>query len=208
MNTVAQILDHKIIAIIRGVEPKNVLPVVESLYAGGIRIAEITLNSEMALELLGELSLKMKDKMLIGAGTVMDLKSAKKAIKQGARFIISPSMDLEVIQYVREKGTVMIPGAFTTTEIVTAYKAGADIIKVFPAPGPQYIKDLRGPIPYIPLMPTGGVDLTNLAAYQKAGAVAFGIGGSLVHANFQITEDSLKQLTLKAEQFVQVLKMN
>lgn len=204
MNALAQILKYKIIAIIRGVEPANVFPIVQALYEGGIRMVEITLNSESAFELIGELSSGTKE-MLIGAGTVLDVPSARTAILHGAQFIISPSMDIEVIKYVKQQKRVSIPGAFTATEIVTAYQAGADIIKVFPVPSPQYILDLRGPLPHISLMPTGGIDADNINEFQKAGAVAFGVGSSLVKAGHQITGDTLQQLTIRAGRFVQAI---
>jgi 2-dehydro-3-deoxyphosphogluconate aldolase / (4S)-4-hydroxy-2-oxoglutarate aldolase len=208
MNILSQILHNKIVAIIRGVEPKNVLSVVQALFEGGIRVVEITLNSENAFESISEISSKMNDKMLIGAGTVLDAKSAKAAIKHGAQFIISPSLDIEVIKLVKQKKLVSIPGAFTATEIVTAYHAGADIIKVFPAPDPQYIKYLRGPLSHIPMMPAGGINIHNIGEFQKAGAVAFGVGSSLVDTSRQITKDFLKQLTQKANLLIQVLNSN
>ena len=205
MDPLPFIFQHKIIAIIRGVLPANVVPMVHALYEGGIRMVEITLNSEMAFELIRELSSGMKDKMLIGAGTVLDLPSARTAIAQGAQFIISPSLDIDLIKFVKEKKRVSIPGAFTATEIVSAFNAGADIVKVFPALNPQYIKDLMGPLSHIPLIPTGGINPDNINAFQKAGAVAFGIGSSLVNASQQITEEALQQLSGKASQFVQAV---
>jgi 2-dehydro-3-deoxyphosphogluconate aldolase / (4S)-4-hydroxy-2-oxoglutarate aldolase len=205
MNALTQILKYKIVAIIRGVESANVFPIVQALYEGGIRIVEITLNSERAYELIGELSSVMKE-MLVGAGTVLDLPSARTAILHGAQFIISPSTDIEVIKYVKQQKRVSIPGAFTATEIVTAYQAGADIIKVFPVPGPQYILDLRGPLSHIPFMPTGRIDADNISEFQKAGAVAFGVGSSLVKAGQQITGDALQQLTARAAQLVLTIK--
>ena len=207
MNALAKILKYKIVAIIRGVEPSNVFPVVQALHEGGIRIVEVTLNSERAFELIGELSTAMKE-MLIGAGTVLDLPSARTAILHGAEFIISPSVNVEVVKYVKQHKRISIPGAFTATEIVTAYQAGADIVKVFPVPGPQYIHDLRGPLSHIPLMPTGGINADNIREFQKAGAVAFGIGSSLVKAGQQITGDALHQLTVRAARFVQSVKNN
>jgi 2-dehydro-3-deoxyphosphogluconate aldolase / (4S)-4-hydroxy-2-oxoglutarate aldolase len=208
MNILSEILRNKIVAIIRGAEPKKVISIVQALFEGGIRVIEITLNSTNALELISELSSKMKDKILVGAGTVLDIKSAEAAINHGAQFIISPSLDIEVIKLAKQKKLASIPGAFTATEILTAYNAGADIVKVFPAPNPQYIKSLRGPLSFIPLMPTGGVNVNNIGEFQKAGAVAFGIGSSLVDTSQQITEDFLKQLTLKAKQFIQALHNN
>jgi len=205
MTILSQLLQHKIIAIIRGAEPNDVLPVAHALFEGGIRAIEITLNSPDALQLINTVSKILKEKMLVGAGTVLDASSALEAIEAGAQFIISPSVDVETIQLTKQNGIVSIPGAFTATEIVTAYKAGADLIKVFPASNPQYIKDLMGPLSHIPMMPTGGVNLENIRDFKNNGAVAFGIGSSLVNTKQPITETYLKQLTIKAEQFVQAI---
>ena len=206
-NTLAHILKHKIIAIIRGADPQDVIPIAEALYAGGIRCLEITLNSLNAFELISELSAIWQDKLFIGAGTVLDQASANAAIDAGARFIISPIVDLPTIQATKERGAISIPGAYTATEIVHAFSNGGDIIKVFPASvGPAYFKDLRGPLPHIPLMPTGGVHLDNIAAFQKAGAVAFGIGTALVDSKERITDTYLQSLSAKANQFVSALQ--
>ncbi len=205
MTILSQLLQHKIIAIIRGAVPDDVLPVAHALFEGGVRAVEITLNSADALQLINTVSKILKDKMLVGAGTVLDASSALEAIEAGAQFIISPSVDVETIQITKQNGIVSIPGAFTATEIVTAYKAGADLIKVFPASNPQYIRDLMGPLSHIPMMPTGGVNLENIRDFKNSGGVAFGIGSSLVNTKQPITETSLKQLTIKAKQFVQAL---
>lgn len=205
MNTLSQLLQHKIIAIIRGANPTEVLSIVQALSDGGIKSVEITLNSNNALQVINEVSNALGDKMLIGAGTVLDAASAIKAIEAGAQFIISSFVDIETIEVTKQKGKVSIPGAFTATEIVTAYKAGADLIKVFPASNPQYIKDLMGPLSHIPMMPTGGINLQNIQDFKKEGAVAFGIGSSLVDTKQAITKTYLEQLTLKATQFVQAV---
>jgi 2-dehydro-3-deoxyphosphogluconate aldolase / (4S)-4-hydroxy-2-oxoglutarate aldolase len=208
VNVLSSILKNKIVAIIRGAAPKDVLPIVEALFDGGIILVEITLNSAKAFELIGDASTLMQNKMLIGAGTVLDVESAKMAIDNGAQFVISPGFNIEVIEFIKkQKGVVNIPGAFTPTEIIAARQAGADIVKVFPALSVQYIKDLRGPLSHIPLMPTGGIDLGNINDFQKAGAVAFGIGTALVNANQQITKESLKQITQKALHFVQAISV-
>jgi 2-dehydro-3-deoxyphosphogluconate aldolase / (4S)-4-hydroxy-2-oxoglutarate aldolase len=205
MTTLSQLQQHKIIAIIRGAAPETVLPIVQALQEGGVRAVEVTLNSTNALKVIKELSGALKDKMLVGAGTVLDAASAADAIEAGAQFIISPSVDVETIKFTKEKGVVSIPGAFTATEIVTAYKAGADMIKVFPATSPQYIKELKGPLDHIPLMPTGGINLQNIKDFQKAGAVAFGIGSALVDVKQEMTKEYLKQLTEKARLFIQAI---
>ena len=202
----SQLLQYKIIAIIRGAQPADVAPIADALYKGGVRAVEITLNSDRAFEVIGQLSTTMKNKLLVGAGTVLDAASAAAAIDAGAQFIIAPSLDLDTIELTKERGKVSIPGAFTATEIVTAYKAGADLIKVFPASNPQYIKDLKGPLNHIPMMPTGGVNLANIKDFQKAGAVAFGIGSSLVDTKQAIADEYLHDLTGKAMLFIKAVK--
>ena len=201
MPVLARLLQHKIIAIIRGVQPDGVLPIAEALFEGGVKALEITLNSPNAYEVIKQVSYKWGAHMLVGAGTVLDASAALKAIDAGAQFIISPSYDRATIEATKKENKVSIPGAFTPTEIVTAHAVGADLIKVFPALSPAYIRDLRGPLSHIPLMPTGGVNLENITAFQKAGAVAFGIGNSLVDASQAVTDDYLKQLIQKAQLF-------
>jgi 2-dehydro-3-deoxyphosphogluconate aldolase/(4S)-4-hydroxy-2-oxoglutarate aldolase len=197
-----QILENKIVAILRGVRPDAIPDIAAALYAGGIRCLEITLNSPDALSVIRKLSTKMGEQISIGAGTVLDATEAQAAIDAGARFIISPTLDLPTIRVTKQLQAVSIPGAFTATEILTAYRNGADIVKVFPASvGVGYFRDLRGPLPHIPLMPTGGVNLENIADYQKAGAVAFGIGSALVDGRREMTEEYLRQLTETAGKF-------
>jgi 2-dehydro-3-deoxyphosphogluconate aldolase/(4S)-4-hydroxy-2-oxoglutarate aldolase len=167
---------------------------------------EVTLNSENAIEVIQKLSASMKDKMYIGAGTVLSTDDAKKAINAGAKFIISPCLNIDVIATTKRMGALSIPGAFTPTEIVNAYNSGGDIIKIFPASGNiNYIKEVRAPLPNIPLMPTGGINLENIKEFHKAGAVAFGIGTSLVNTKKEITEEYLGQLVRTAKQFVQII---
>ncbi|HEY4205773.1 MAG TPA: bifunctional 4-hydroxy-2-oxoglutarate aldolase/2-dehydro-3-deoxy-phosphogluconate aldolase [Puia sp.] len=202
MSVLEQILQYKIVAILRGVRPDAVPEVAAALHAGGIRCLEITLNSPNALAVILSLSVKMGDRLLIGAGTVLDATGARQAIDAGARFVISPTLDIPTITYTRQAGAVSIPGAFTATEILTAYRNGADIVKVFPASvGVGYFKDLRGPLPHIPLMPTGGVNLENIKEYHKAGAVAFGVGSALVDGKLDVTDLFLQQLTGAAVKF-------
>ncbi len=173
---------------------------------GGVRLLEITLNSPGALGAIRQVAATMGDRLLVGAGTVLTPEEAAAAIGAGARFILSPSLDIATIQETRRFGAVSIPGAFTATEILSAYRNGADIVKVFPASvGVHYFRDLRGPLPQIPLMPTGGVNLDNIREFQKAGAVAFGIGSALVPSGQETTKEALQQLTAKAAAYVQAL---
>ena len=202
MTPLRQILENKIVAIVRGVRPDAVPDIAAALHAGGIRLLEITLNSPDALAVIRNLSVRMDDRLLVGAGTVLDAAEAQAAIDAGARFIISPALDIPTIQVTRQLQAVSIPGAFTATEILTAYRNGADIIKVFPASvGAGYFRDLRGPLPHIPLMPTGGVSLENISDFYKAGAVAFGIGSALVNGKQPVTDEYLRQLTETAARF-------
>lgn len=206
MTTLSQILQTKIVAIIRGANPKDVLQITNALNKGGIKALEITINSPKALSVIEEVAGQVGQDMLVGAGTVLDAETARAAISAGAKFIISPVVDIETIKMTKRYGIVSIPGAYTPTEIVTAYTNGGDIIKVFPASsGAEYIKAIRGPLAHIPLMPTGGVTLENINEYQKAGAVAFGIGSALVDTKNEITEDYLQQLTDKAYKYIQAV---
>ena len=193
---------HKIVAIIRGARPGDVIDIVQALRAGGIYAVEITLNSDNALQVIKEVASAVQNQMLVGAGTVLNASSALAAIDAGAQFIISPSLDIETISVTKKKGVISIPGAYTATEIVKAHEAGADIVKVFPASSPQYIKDIRGPLSHIPMMPTGGVNISNIRAFQEAGAVAFGVGSALVDSKQPVTKDYLEQLAKKAAEFV------
>ena len=206
MTVLEEILKHKIVAILRRVRPDAVSGIAAALYAGGIRCLEITLNSPDAFSVLKSLTAKMGNHLLIGAGTVLDATEARQALHAGARFIISPTLDIPTIQYTRQAGAVSIPGAFTATEILTAYRNGADIVKVFPASvGVAYFRDLRAPLSHIPLMPTGGINLENIRDYHKAGAVAFGVGSALVDGRQPVTEEYLQELTALARRYSEIL---
>lgn len=206
MTPLQHILQNKIVAILRGFKKKDVINIATALHEGGINIIEITLNSVDALDLINKLSIKFKNKMLVGAGTVLTVKDARNAIDAGAIFLISPLLDIDVIKIAKDNSVVSIPGAFTATEIFTAYKVGADIIKVFPSQTPAYIKQVLAPLDKLLLMPTGGIELNNIAEYKKAGASAFGIGSSLVNNKAEINNSYLRDLTAKAKQFVEAIK--
>jgi 2-dehydro-3-deoxyphosphogluconate aldolase/(4S)-4-hydroxy-2-oxoglutarate aldolase len=184
-----------------------VADIAAALCAGGVRLLEITLNSPGALEAIRRVTDTMGDKLLVGAGTVLTPAEAEAAIDAGARFILSPSLDIDVIRTTRQRGAVSIPGAFTATEILTAYRNGADIVKVFPASvGASYFRDLRGPLPQIPLMPTGGVNLDNIREFRAAGAVAFGIGSALVPGGQETTPGALQGLKAKAAEYIKAVQ--
>ena len=207
MKALNEMEQHKIIAIIRGYEEEDAYAIAKALYDGGIRLVEVTLNSPNALRTIERISKELGDKMLVGAGTVLDPESAQAALLAGAKFILSPSLNTETIKLTKRYGAVSIPGAYSPTEILTAYEAGADVVKVFPATtlGPSYIKDLNGPLPQLRLLPTGGVALDNVESYLSVGAFGVGLGSSLVHKTKEVTEAYLEEITNKARQFTSLV---
>jgi len=204
MTTLDRILKNKIVAIIRGAEPADVLRIAEALQRGGVDILEVTLNSPNALQVISELTNKMEN-MLIGAGTVLSAADAEASIEAGANFIISPNVSAETIAVTKRSGIVSIPGAYTATEVVNAWSHGGDIVKIFPATNAEYIKILRGPFSHIRMMPTGGITFENISGFKKAGAVAFGIGTSLVDVRHGISEEYLNRITENARKFVHAI---
>ncbi|MEW9053269.1 MAG: bifunctional 4-hydroxy-2-oxoglutarate aldolase/2-dehydro-3-deoxy-phosphogluconate aldolase [Neobacillus sp.] len=171
-----------LVAVIRKPKQSQINSIAEALVNGGVGALEITVDTPGALQMIHQIKETYGDKVLVGAGTVLDAISAKGAIDAGADFIFSPIFDIETIQITNRYGRISIPGVMTPTEVVQAYSAGADLLKVFPgdALGIDYIKNLMGPLPHIPMMPTGGVSLDNVEQFIKSGAVAVGAGGSLV----------------------------
>ena len=206
MTTLSQITVHKIVAILRGIQADDVLKIAGALCDGGVKIIEVTLNSPNALLAIEQLNSAYGNQLLVGAGTVLDISDAKAAMAAGAKFLISPNVDIAVIKAAKDTGILSIPGAFTPTEIVTAHNNGADIVKVFPAPDAAYIKNILAPLNHIRLMPTGGINLTNIKAFKDAGATAFGIGSSLVNNQSIIDEAYLQQLTIKASDFMTAIQ--
>ena len=171
IDALNHIYKHQIVAIIRGIAADKAKDVALALAEGGVKILEITLNSPKALHVIEQLADALGDEILIGAGTVLDAESAQNAMYAGARFILSPTLNLATIQMTRRHGAISIPGAFTPTEILNAYTYGGDIVKVFPATSAlNYIKDIKGPLPHIPIMPTGGIGLDNIKDFKKIGA--------------------------------------
>ena len=203
MSTLEQILQHKIVAILRGASTVHLPKIADAFYDGGIRVLEITMNTKDAVKQINTLARSHGRKMLIGAGTVLNVEDAKLANEAGALFLISPGLDTDVVKYTKENGLVSIPGAYTATEIMNADKAGADIVKVFPVSTPDYIKNLHAPLDKIKLMPTGGITADNIHQFAKAGAVAFGIGSALLDKNFNDDSNYYNLLTERARAFVQ-----
>jgi 2-dehydro-3-deoxyphosphogluconate aldolase/(4S)-4-hydroxy-2-oxoglutarate aldolase len=179
----ARILSGGVIAIVRGDFRGRLLPMAEVLVEAGVPAIEVTMNSPDALSAIKELAQAVGDRLLVGAGTVIDPADVNRIAAVAGRFIVAPNVDAAVIQAAKEAGLLAIPGGYTATEIVTAWQWGADLVKLFPASagGPGYLRAMRGPLSHIPLVPTGGVSSENAAAFMAAGAAALGIGGSLVN---------------------------
>ncbi|MGB5933071.1 MAG: bifunctional 4-hydroxy-2-oxoglutarate aldolase/2-dehydro-3-deoxy-phosphogluconate aldolase [Anaerolineae bacterium] len=196
-----------IIAIVRFDRPEQLIQVAQAIRAGGVGIIEFTMTTPNALDIIEESGREFGDEVLLGAGTVLDAETARAAILAGAEFIVSPTLDPEVIEVCRRYSKVVIPGAFTPTEILTAWQRGADFVKVFPASlgGPGYLKAIRGPLPQVKLIPVGGVSLENTADFIKAGAVAVAVGGNLVKKR-AIAEGNFPELTETARQFVAAVR--
>jgi len=171
-------------------------------------LIEITMSVPGAIDVIKELATKYGDEVIMGAGTVLDTETGRAALLAGAQFIVTPTLDLDLIQLAHRYSAVIIPGALTPTEILTAWNAGADMVKVFPAAqvgGPEYIKALKGPLPQILLVPTGGVNLQNAGAFIRAGATALGVGGELVDKK-ALKEKRLHVITENALAFFKAIK--
>ena len=201
-DTIQRIREGVLIPVVRAKSAGDALAAVEAIRAGGISIFEITLTVPGAVRTIAELTKRLGDSALIGAGTVLDPDSARQCVDAGARFIVSPALDIPTIEACRTMNVPVFPGALTPTEVVTAWKAGADAVKIFPANavgGAKYLKSLKAPLPQIQLIPTGGVNLETVADFIAAGALALGVGADLV------TGDAAA-ITEKARQYVAAVR--
>ena len=198
-----RVLDGGIVAIIRASSGEQLVEVAEALYAGGIDVIEVTFTVPGVLEILSAVRKSLGEKVLLGAGTVLDPESARSAMLAGAEFIVCPNVNVDVIRMCRRYGKLVMPGALTPTEVVTAWEAGADVVKVFPADvgGPGYLKALAGPLPQVRLLPTGGVDLQTIGAFLDAGACAVGLGSALVEKD-AVAQGDMDRVKSLAEQYV------
>lgn len=181
-EVMARIRRGGVVAIMRHTEASLAVDAADALLRGGVDVVEVTLNTAGAAQMIRQLRERFGDAMLVGAGTVLSPAGVNQAIEAGAQFIVAPNTDPKVIALCNRHAVPAFPGAFTPTEVVMAWESGADAVKVFPVStvGPRYIRDLRGPLPEIPLVPTGGVTAQNCAEFIKAGAVAVGAGSDLV----------------------------
>ena len=202
-----QVLDSGIVAVVRSPDSLQLVEVVRALADGGVRVVEITMTVPDALDVLRRVRQAHGDRVLLGAGTVLDPETARAVLLAGAEFIVAPTINLDVIRLCRRYDKLVMPGAFTPTEILTAWEAGADLVKVFPADvvGPAFFKAVRAPLPQVRLMPTGGVDLATAAAFLKAGACCLGVGGQLVEPK-AIAERNFDRIRDLARQYVAIVK--
>jgi 2-dehydro-3-deoxyphosphogluconate aldolase/(4S)-4-hydroxy-2-oxoglutarate aldolase len=206
-QALAQITAAGVIAVIRA-PSKEILPdIAQALLAGGVPGIEVTMSTPDAIAGIAMLAEKLGDKSVIGVGTVLDADTARSAIKAGAQFVVSPMFDETIVQTTLELGKISIPGAYTPGEIMRAWRAKADVVKVFPstALGPTYFKDILAPLPQLKLTPTGGVDLKNAGEWIKAGAVFLGAGSALVSKEAMAKKD-WASITANAKAFVDAVK--
>ena len=207
LETLQWIKETGLVAVIRGIPADKVPALISSLYDGGVRVMEITMDSEDALDLIKSESKKYKGKAAVGAGTVLDAGAGLLAVQAGASFLFAPALDKETIEVANRYGRVVIPGVFTPTEALQAVTWGADIVKFFPADavGSKFIKGFKGPLNHISIMPTGGVSIDNVEEFIKAGAIAVGAGGSLFK-NEWVEDNKWDAITDHAKNFVTTIQ--
>jgi 2-dehydro-3-deoxyphosphogluconate aldolase / (4S)-4-hydroxy-2-oxoglutarate aldolase len=203
----SRLIAGKVVAVVRLDSGDQLIKVAEALKAGGVTAIEFTVPTPGALDMIKQASAYFGDEVIMGAGTVLDPETARAAILSGAQFIVTPALNLKTIQLCRRYGKPIIPGALTPTEILTAWEAGADMVKVFPADsmGPAYLKAVLAPLPQVRLAPTGGISADNAAEYLKAGATALGVGGKLVDKQ-AVARGNFAALTAEAQRLMQAVR--
>ena len=207
-ETISRIIETGLIPVVRAESSDIAMRAIDAIKQGGISVLEITMTVPGAIRVIEEVARRFGEDVIVGAGTVLDSETARACMLAGAQFIVSPALDLDTISCCRRYSIPVMPGAMTPSEVVAAWKAGADFVKVFPANavgGPSYIKALKAPLPQIALVPTGGVSLKTAADFIKAGAAALGVGADLVDtAALRAGED--KVITARARQFIEIVK--
>jgi 2-dehydro-3-deoxyphosphogluconate aldolase/(4S)-4-hydroxy-2-oxoglutarate aldolase len=200
---VAAVEDAGVVAVIRMKEPEKLRAVIKAIARGGVRALEVTMTVPGAIALIRGLAPTLPEGFILGAGTVLDADTAERVIDAGAQFVVSPVFRRSIIETCHKHDIPAMPGCFTPTEILDAWDAGADIVKIFPATalGPTFFKDVRGPLPHVKLMPTGGVTIENAGSWIRAGAVAIGVGTALLDAK-AISLGDYGALRANAEDFV------
>jgi 2-dehydro-3-deoxyphosphogluconate aldolase / (4S)-4-hydroxy-2-oxoglutarate aldolase len=207
LDQLSRIGESGIVAVMRATSGELLADVAESLLAGGVEIMEVTFTVPRAIEVLRRVADRLGSRILLGAGTVLDPETARAALLEGAQFIVSPTVNTDVIKLCRRYDKLVMPGALTPTEVLTAWEAGADIVKIFPSDvtGPKYLKALAGPLPQVRMMPTGGVNLQTAGDFLRAGAFALGVGGSLVDPK-AVADGDLAKIESLARRFVEVVR--
>lgn len=207
-QTKKRILEIGIVPVVRAASPQHAVMAAEAVLDAGISVAEITMTVPGALGVIEALARRFGAELLIGAGTVLDVETAQRCLDAGAQFLVSPGLDVSVVKMATSSGAVMMAGALTPTEVIAAWNAGADFVKVFPCSavgGASYLKALKGPLPQIPLVPTGGVNLKTAADYLRAGAAALGIGGELI-STVALEAGNTRAITDMARQYMELIQ--
>jgi 2-dehydro-3-deoxyphosphogluconate aldolase/(4S)-4-hydroxy-2-oxoglutarate aldolase len=208
-HEVAQkIAEIGIVPVVRAASAQQGMLAAEAVCKGGIPVVEMTMTVPGAIELIGQLAKNMGSDVLVGAGTVTDAETAHRCMEAGAQFLVSPGFDLETVRLANRKGTLIMAGGLTPTEVITAWKAGSDLVKIFPCGtvgGAKYIKALKGPLPHIPMVPTGGVNLNTAAEFIQAGSAALGVGGELVSAS-ALKSGNVEEIVEAARKFVAIVR--
>ncbi len=196
-----------LVPVLRADSVERALALAQAISAGGVKVLEVTMTVPGAMEVIRRL-VKDSPEILVGAGTVLDAETARACMLEGAQFIVSPALSLKTIELCRRYSVPVLPGALTPTEIVTAWEAGADVVKVFPAGalgGAKYLASLKGPLPQIPMIPTGGVSLATAAELLRAGALALGVGSDLVDAK-ALAEGRPEIITATAQKYLEIVR--
>jgi len=207
-DVLQRIRETGLIPVVRAESAEQAMRAVEAIKAGGVDVLEVTMTVPGAIGVIEQLTKTYGAEALIGAGTVLDPETARACIEAGAQFIVSPALNEQTIAFCRENGVAVFPGALTPTEVVRAWNAGADAVKVFPAGavgGASYLKALKAPLPQIELVPTGGVNLKTAADFIKAGAMALGVGADLVDMK-ALREGKAELITERARQFIEIVR--
>jgi len=203
-----KILEIGIVPVVRASSGQQAIQAAEAVCAGGIPIVELTMTVPGAVEVIAQLAKSMGQDVLIGAGTVLDAETAQRCLDAGAQFLVSPGTDLPTIQLAKQNNVLIMAGALTPTEVITAWKAGSDFVKIFPCGtvgGAKYIKALKAPLPQVSMVPTGGVNLETAADFLRAGASALGIGGELISAS-ALKSGNIKAITDSAKQYIVIVQ--
>src|SRR5262245_34432037 len=206
-DVLQRILDCGVVAVVRSPHAEQLVSVARALADGGVNAIEITMTVPLALDAIRMVATELRGEIVLGAGTILDPETARAALLAGAEYIVAPTLNLDVIRLCRRYDKVVMPGAFSPTEILSAWESGADIVKVFPADtgGPNYLKSILAPLPQLRLMPTGGVDLTTAAAFLQPGAFCLGVGSALVDKD-AIEKKEFNRIRDLAAQYVSIVR--